>query len=105
MTNREKLKELQINMVREVIDHMRINNLAEVEFHRAFRIDVEEFWADDYQMVPKMVIGLNALGELYLDDGGVVPIGQAYAHEIAYVLDQLEEKKYQVNEYETVPDK
>jgi hypothetical protein len=56
-------------------------------------------------MVPKRVIGLNALGELYLDDGGVVPIGQAYAHEIAYTLDQLEQKKYQVNEYETVPDK
>jgi hypothetical protein len=52
-----------------------------------------------------MVIGLNALGELYLDDGGCIPVNQISIHELAYVLDKLEEKDYVINEYETVPDK
>jgi hypothetical protein len=105
MTFREKLKQLNISMVREVIDHMSRNSLAEIEFRTSFRINVDELFGEDYHLVPVMVIGLNALGELYLDDGGCIPVNQISIHELAYVLDKLEEKDYVINEYETVPDK
>jgi hypothetical protein len=66
---------------------------------------VDELFGDDYHTVPVMVLGLNALGELYLDDGGCIPVNQISIHELAYVLDKLEEKDYVINEYETIPDK
>ena len=101
----KKLRELQFEMCKDAVEHMRINSLAEVEFKNKIRINVDELFGDDYHMVPAMVIGLNAMGDLYLDDSSSIPVTHISIHELAYILDRLEANEYTVIEFETVPDK
>jgi hypothetical protein len=105
MTYVQKLRDIHLGLVREVITHMNDNSLAEIEFKNKIRINVDEHFGDDYHMVPAMVIGLNGIGDLYLDDSSSISVTQISIHELAYILDRLVEKEYIVNEFETTPDK
>ena len=99
--HRDRVTSFKFELVREVIEHMSKNNLAEIEFNTRFKIEVEE----DGYMVPVIGVALNALGEVYLDNGSSIYITKIHLMELAYILDVLEDKLYKVNEFETVPDK
>lgn len=99
--HRDRVTSFKFELVREVIEHMSKHNLAEIEFNTRFKIEVEE----DGYMVPVIGVALNAMGEVYLDNGSSIYITKIHLMELAYILDVLEDKLYKVNEFETVPDK
>lgn len=101
MKNKNRVQDFHIGLIREVCDYMDSNDLAEVEF--TTKIQIALLKGDN--VLVAYVKGLNAVGDLYLDDFSIICIRECSIYNTATILDELENKKYSITEMETTPHK
>jgi polysaccharide deacetylase 2 family uncharacterized protein YibQ len=96
--NAKKVNDLESQFIREILNWFKIQpDLDAIEFNRAFNIQVEiddTFLDYDQGTEEGIVIQLNNAGTITLEDGREIYIGEMQIDELAFILDELDDKLY-----------